>query len=80
MGRINCGGGDGGDPVRSPQGRSRFRRPRWGADPVFDLGAPLERLKCSRRVPGSDAAFAPTVAWDRTNKLRIHAIINYIVL
>jgi len=28
VGRIECGGGDGGGPARSPPGRSRFRRPR----------------------------------------------------
>jgi hypothetical protein len=27
MGRINCGDGDGGEPVQSPSGRSSFRRP-----------------------------------------------------
>ena len=28
MGRIERGGGDGGEPARSPPGRPRFRRPR----------------------------------------------------
>ena len=28
MGRIERGGGDGGEPARSPPGRLRFRRPR----------------------------------------------------
>jgi hypothetical protein len=28
VGRIERGGGDGGEPARSPPGRLRFRRPR----------------------------------------------------
>lgn len=37
MGRIERGGGNGGEPVRSPLGRLSFRRPHAGIIPAFDL-------------------------------------------
>ena len=35
MGRIERGGGDGGEPARSPPGRPRFRRPHGWRCPAM---------------------------------------------
>ena len=41
MGQIERGGGDGGEPVRSPQGRQEFSSAAWLHVPLrFHLGVP----------------------------------------
>ena len=58
MGRIERGGGNGGEPVRSPPGRLRFRRPHAGSIPACELMGVLAidsqhaiLLGCHRRIP-----------------------------
>jgi hypothetical protein len=69
MGRIKRGGGDGGDPVRSPSGWLNFRRPRVRSSIVHD--------ECGRASRAQQSLLARSQATIRMKKSAAAALERF---